>query len=675
MTKHSAQSDGFTLVEILVIAPVVILAIGGFVALMTSMVGDIMMARESNKLTYDSQDSLSRIEQDIRLSTQFLTTTGSLPTPQGSNDGSTAFTNTSNTLILTEIATDKNPVDTTRQPIYYANQPNPCGGTQTANQMYLTKVIYYLKGGSLWRRTILPAWNTNAAIDGDTICSAPWQQNSCSPGYATGNQCQTNDVEVMKRVTSLGVQYFSTPDGTLDLGATGAPNASTVKVTIGAQATTAGRTSNSSEAVRASKLNGVVTTADTAPLSVIVQPTNITTLTSDHSVSFTSQASSSAATVQWQRSDNGGGTWTNVAGATTPTLSLPNVDMSYDGAQYRAVFTRSTLSTTSNAAVLSLSNWGSIAIQNGWSSFSDPPYSSSGYTITTSGMIMLKGLIKKSGTPVNGEKIGQLPSGYWPSARLIFGVSSNNAAHTGRIDIDTSGQILFVEGDPSWISLEGINFMPSSTTFTPLTLTNSWVNFGSPYSNAQYAVDSVGRTHTQGLVKSGGVTDGTQIVNNLPAAQRTGEYLHVPTRTSGNGFGYIGVDPTSGIVAKGAATSNASLDNHAMFYPGSFSANWINLGLQNGWVAYPSFSTPQYIKGSDNVVMLKGLIRSGTVADGTVITCLPAGYRPKDRTLIGGGVSNTNPVRYDVRSDGCVEIYYGSNVWTSLDAITFLAEQ
>ena len=49
-TKH-ARSQGFTLIEMLVIAPLVIITISGFVALMVSMVGDVLVTRDQNNLT------------------------------------------------------------------------------------------------------------------------------------------------------------------------------------------------------------------------------------------------------------------------------------------------------------------------------------------------------------------------------------------------------------------------------------------------------------------------------------------------------------------------------------------------------------------------------------------------------------------------------------------------
>lgn len=256
---NSHSSNGFTLIEILVIAPIVLLAIGGFIALMVAMVGDVMVTRDNNRMLYEAQDTLKRVESDVRLSTAFLTTTGTLISPQGSNSnftGTAAFTNTSNTLILNSLVTDKSPTDSSRELIYFKDQPNACGATKIFNNVLYSKVIYFINAGSLWRRTTISPFNTNATTDSQTVCAAPWQQDSCSPGYAA-SRCKTNDVEVMKNVSSLGVEYYNSPTSTSDIGAANANAAVTIKVTVTGQKTTATKTITVTQSLRATRLNTV----------------------------------------------------------------------------------------------------------------------------------------------------------------------------------------------------------------------------------------------------------------------------------------------------------------------------------------------------------------------------------------------------------------------------------
>src|ERR671933_425112 len=210
MSITKQNTKGFTLVEMLIIAPVVILVISGFIALIITMVGDVLAMRDRNNMTFEIRDTLDRIEQDSRLSTQFLVTSGTLPSPQGSDSGfagTAAFTST-DSLIMGTLTTNKNPMDSTRQLVFYAKQPNDCGSLETYNRPFIGKTIYFLKNGSLWRRTFLFNYNTNATPNDETLCAAPWQQNSCNPGYLPATRCQTNDIEVMKNVSSFGVKYY-----------------------------------------------------------------------------------------------------------------------------------------------------------------------------------------------------------------------------------------------------------------------------------------------------------------------------------------------------------------------------------------------------------------------------------------------------------------------------------
>ena len=91
----------------------------------------------------------------------------------------------------------------------------------------------------------------------------------------------------------------------------------------------------------------------TAP-SVTTQPTN-QPITYGANASFTALASGSPApTVQWERSTNGGGTWSPLAGETSTTLNVTTPSVVSPARQYRAVFTNFCGSATSTAATLNI---------------------------------------------------------------------------------------------------------------------------------------------------------------------------------------------------------------------------------------------------------------------------------------------------------------------------------
>ena len=97
--------------------------------------------------------------------------------------------------------------------------------------------------------------------------------------------------------------------------------------------------------------------------------------------------------------------------------------------------------------------------------------------------------------------------------------------------------------------------------------------------------------------------------------------------------------------------------------------------FQNNWTNYGSgYNTCAFMRDANGFVHLRGLIMSGTVATGPtgVIFTLPIGFRPEMRELIN--VQSASVLgRVDIDNAGAVYAYSGSNVWFSLDSITFKA--
>jgi hypothetical protein len=93
-------------------------------------------------------------------------------------------------------------------------------------------------------------------------------------------------------------------------------------------------------------------TVQAAP-SILTNPAS-QTVVSGNSVTFSASASGyPTPTVQWQQSTNGT-YYTNIAGATSTTLTLTNVTAKQNGYKYRAVFTNSLGSATTTAATLTV---------------------------------------------------------------------------------------------------------------------------------------------------------------------------------------------------------------------------------------------------------------------------------------------------------------------------------
>ncbi len=152
-------------------------------------------------------------------------------------------------------------------------------------------------------------------------------------------------------------QWQSSPDGVIWTDVAGATGAS-----HGTGATSVG---DNGTQFRCKITNSVGTLASAAALltvnAALVGP-SFSLQPSDQAVAAGTNASFTVAaggnpvpTYAWERSNNGGGTWTTVPGAASATYSFATV-LADDGAQFRAKATNSVAVATSNVAHLSVSS-------------------------------------------------------------------------------------------------------------------------------------------------------------------------------------------------------------------------------------------------------------------------------------------------------------------------------
>lgn len=692
---------GFTLIEMLVVAPIVILAIGAFLTVIISMTGEVISSRASNALVYNIQDALNRVEQDTRLSTGFLAQTDTNPAGaggnalqpgQGLNNTTTPFLSVSgggSSLILNMIATNDNPLSPNSSFVFLRNQPDPCASPQ-ANLPLSYNVVYFVQDSTLWRRVVMPQ---NFADTTNFSCATPWQRPSCNPAFIAnpGNAfCATEDIRLVDGVTAFTTQYLNGASGEIvvaaamleggnDAPAIAARNialqtATTLSVGISSTQTAAGREVSQASSLRVSRLDTNASAIATLPASTIPSAPTVggTTAPGARAV-FTWPSVDGATGYTFQFNINGGATQTGFTNANnrTFTVSAPaNEDVV--NAQVFAINSAGT--SVQSLRTVTIPLWEPLVLANTWSNY-EGSYARAAYTKTRSGVVLLKGLIQKSSAAVSSEIIATLPEGYRPDGgTLLFGTGTHPNV-TGRADVWANGQVRLIDGNAAWFSLDAIRFVAAGSGYPrtlPL-LANGWTNFPG-FAPISYLTDSSGRVFTQGLGQGGSFADGIRIYDTPPSLYAP-QYMHVATRSSA--FGYVGIDSrnpsaSSTLHAKGVGSSFLSMNTN--YYPVG-TTGWASLPLVNSWAWYGTFfSTPQYRKSSvDNVVTIKGLIANGS---GTIAT-LPAGagFRPKERLLFTT-VAVGNYARIDITADGQIIFLAGAGTyWVSLDGISFVGEQ
>jgi uncharacterized protein (TIGR03437 family) len=168
----------------------------------------------------------------------------------------------------------------------------------------------------------LPAINAPASV-----CANSTNNQASGPAGASGYEWTISNGTITSGATAQTVNYTA--------GATG-----NVTLTL--------RVTNTATCAASNVLSISINSAPT----VAAQPADQTVC--DNSAATFTAAANNTATVQWQLSTDGGANFTNVPGANNTTLNF-TTSAGQNGARYRAVFTNSCGTATTNSAILTVS--------------------------------------------------------------------------------------------------------------------------------------------------------------------------------------------------------------------------------------------------------------------------------------------------------------------------------
>lgn len=260
-TQTKCESSAFTLVEVLVIMPIVILVIGGLISAIIIMTGNVLATRNDNALVYDIQNALDTIETDVKISGGFLPTNAlnksdgsadAIQAPQGKGNSDTAFTASNDTLILKTFATTASPSTSSSQIVYTGDETQCTNNTATTINI---NIVYFVSGGTLWRRTILPSdYLLSVKCNGATV----WQRPSCSADKISdySSICKVKDTKLVSGVTKFELKYYnSNNDEKTDYTNLTSATNDYVTINIEASGKAAGRSYTESGTIRATVIN------------------------------------------------------------------------------------------------------------------------------------------------------------------------------------------------------------------------------------------------------------------------------------------------------------------------------------------------------------------------------------------------------------------------------------
>lgn len=661
---QTKRTSGFTLIEVMIIAPIVILFIGAFIALVVNLTGESLRLREKNAAAFNVQEALNDMEANVTLATSFQTSTTNVISPQGKNSSATNFTNEtagqSDTLIMKAAATTKNPIDPTRSLIYTGS-----GACNARNVVYQYYTIYFVSGGSLYKRTILPV---------QAACAVPWQRGSCEESVVAANPtvCKKSDEKLLENVSAIDIQYFSDASSSTAIPDSEAADANSISINIDLSKSVAGQVLSYTGTSRVTSLNAQAsdTVTDTPPEPQVTWTSSSTT---PYTTTFQWSSIGNATNGYSIRYRIDGGAWVNGPQNTTAT--------SYDVVtthRKQTVEAEVTALTSGGNYVYGIASrtiprWQDCTFQNGWTDYGSG-YAPAGFTKTSAGVVGLRGLIKNGS--IGSVAACTLPVGFRPSQRLSFQVGGYEGGTSGaaRVDVATDGQVQVVAGETPWVSMSGIVFLASDAgyTWTSAGWLNGWTDWGG-YGTLSRTKDSLGRAYIQGLGRPGTLTSGTVITNGLTAVgYPPSHFMHMTSRS--NVESAVSFASSGAISVRGVGTGFNSLA--WSYYPSTFNS-WNTLPTDNGWINYASasYSPSQCYKGADDLVIVRGLIKSG--ANGAFTGSLSdsgCGTHTDGRLILPAWMASNNSARVDLLASGQLTFSISSPTWTSIDNVRFIAD-
>lgn len=204
--QRNHKNTGFTLVELLIVAPIVLLVIAGLVGTIIAITGNTLATRGYNKLVYDVNEAISMIEKDINNS-QAIVKNSIYPTlPQGKDGATEKFDTDNETLVIKSYATSASPIDKDKSVIFTKVDTNCANGGDEAVNL---NIVYFLDNDkTLWRRTIVPDnyLNNGYCNHNKKEVGQPWQLPTCEQNDISKGICKAEDVKLLENVTELKFQ-------------------------------------------------------------------------------------------------------------------------------------------------------------------------------------------------------------------------------------------------------------------------------------------------------------------------------------------------------------------------------------------------------------------------------------------------------------------------------------
>ncbi len=199
MMRHSKE-QGFTLLEILIMSPIVMLTIVIIISYLFSQYGQLIQQGSQLNLNVEAQNITFSMQDDLFFANSYASAINTNLVDSNQPTGGWKAATTPQTLIVSVPAETANRRSASRQPVYI-NTVGCDPAVLTDNSPLYNNVIYFVSGTNLYKRYLTAPSTMNT-------CGTSFQKQTCPNGKVTSS-CPADRL-LTDKLSSFTVTYYDT---------------------------------------------------------------------------------------------------------------------------------------------------------------------------------------------------------------------------------------------------------------------------------------------------------------------------------------------------------------------------------------------------------------------------------------------------------------------------------
>ncbi len=192
------NNQGFTLVELLVISPILIVTVVLMMSFLFNLYGQLTQQGSQITMQNQAQTVVFSMQDDIFFASAFANDMSTSLQDAYQPSGGWTYNTTPQTLIVSTPALTKSHRDADRQPVYI-NTVGCDASVIQENDVLYNNIIYFVSGTNLYKRII-------SAPVGMNTCGTSFAQQSCPSGNTTST-C-LSDRLLTDKLNSFTITYY-----------------------------------------------------------------------------------------------------------------------------------------------------------------------------------------------------------------------------------------------------------------------------------------------------------------------------------------------------------------------------------------------------------------------------------------------------------------------------------